>query len=330
MLIAPKIKIWNRGMFVFMVLFSFSCFYYATADETVSDKNFFQDTDQDGLSNDEEKVYGTDPDVADTDGDSYTDGIEIESGYDPLKPAPGDRVVQDANNPMAAVEGVTDEPVLNITERTSQELVEIVKTATTSGNPDEVVTADAIQEALQNALSESNQEIVLPEIDVKEIKVKEIPKKLKGDERDEREQKDVLEYLTTLQYLLINNSPTPIEDEDDVERTAQSVSTQAIAALNSGSFGYLDDLEEKGTKFLDQIKEVEVPETMVSTHVNALQLALYASALKNELKDTQMDPLGQVATYGKIQALLGEVQNLADSTQSSLEKFGLENIGVGF
>ena len=30
----------------------------------------------------------------DTDGDGYGDGIEVESGYDPLKPAPGDKVIQ--------------------------------------------------------------------------------------------------------------------------------------------------------------------------------------------------------------------------------------------
>ncbi len=43
------------------------------------------DTDQDGLSDlDEMTLYGTDPYVADTDGDGYGDGVEAEGGYDPL------------------------------------------------------------------------------------------------------------------------------------------------------------------------------------------------------------------------------------------------------
>lgn len=46
------------------------------------------DTDGDGLSNDQEAVYGTDPAKADTDGDGYTDKQEITNGYDPA--APGD------------------------------------------------------------------------------------------------------------------------------------------------------------------------------------------------------------------------------------------------
>jgi len=67
------------------------------------------DTDRDGLSDDEEKMYGTnpnnadtdgdgltdrdevkvfhtDPNNVDTDGDSYQDGAEVNSGYDPKGP----------------------------------------------------------------------------------------------------------------------------------------------------------------------------------------------------------------------------------------------------
>lgn len=43
------------------------------------------DTDIDGLSDYEEvKIYGTDPLLADTDGDTYTDGDEVRNGYNPL------------------------------------------------------------------------------------------------------------------------------------------------------------------------------------------------------------------------------------------------------
>jgi hypothetical protein len=53
----------------------------------------FLDSDQDGLTDQEEKAIGTDPLKADTDGDGYSDGKEVESGYNPLKPAPGDKLV---------------------------------------------------------------------------------------------------------------------------------------------------------------------------------------------------------------------------------------------
>lgn len=42
------------------------------------------DGDGDNLTNAEERFYGTDPQNADTDGDSYKDGEEVRNGYNPL------------------------------------------------------------------------------------------------------------------------------------------------------------------------------------------------------------------------------------------------------
>lgn len=41
------------------------------------------DVDRDGLPNDREYLYGTDPRNPDTDGDGYSDGKEVRDGYDP-------------------------------------------------------------------------------------------------------------------------------------------------------------------------------------------------------------------------------------------------------
>lgn len=43
-----------------------------------------QDFDQDGLTNEREKQYSTDPVKADSDGDGYPDGIETKNGFNPL------------------------------------------------------------------------------------------------------------------------------------------------------------------------------------------------------------------------------------------------------
>ena len=50
------------------------------------------DSDKDGLPDDFERIYQTDAENADTDGDSYQDGLEVANGYDPLKKAPGDKI----------------------------------------------------------------------------------------------------------------------------------------------------------------------------------------------------------------------------------------------
>ena len=43
-----------------------------------------QDSDMDGLTNGQEKIYGTNPFKADTDGDGFLDGEEVANGYNPL------------------------------------------------------------------------------------------------------------------------------------------------------------------------------------------------------------------------------------------------------
>ena len=47
----------------------------------------FPDTDNDGLTDPEEKLYGTDPTNPDTDGDGVSDGDEVAAGSDPTDPA---------------------------------------------------------------------------------------------------------------------------------------------------------------------------------------------------------------------------------------------------
>jgi hypothetical protein len=65
--------------------------------------SLFLDSDQDGLTDQEEKAIGTDPFKADTDSDGYSDGKEVESGYNPLKAAPGDKIVLAEQSTSSAI-----------------------------------------------------------------------------------------------------------------------------------------------------------------------------------------------------------------------------------
>jgi len=65
--------------FVFILLFLFL--------STPALANNLPDFDGDGVSDkDETEIYGTNPKIADTDGDGYTDWIELNRGYSPLNP----------------------------------------------------------------------------------------------------------------------------------------------------------------------------------------------------------------------------------------------------
>lgn len=48
------------------------------------------DADDDGLSNSDERIWGTNPDNPDTDGDGFLDGEEVQSNHNPTIPGPDD------------------------------------------------------------------------------------------------------------------------------------------------------------------------------------------------------------------------------------------------
>ncbi|MFA4872549.1 MAG: PsbP-related protein [Patescibacteria group bacterium] len=54
--------------------------------QKVIEENIKIDSDGDGLDDKSEKLYGTDLNNTDTDGDGYQDGAEINNGYNPLTP----------------------------------------------------------------------------------------------------------------------------------------------------------------------------------------------------------------------------------------------------
>jgi hypothetical protein len=95
---ANKTKIIATGIATFVVFFTT---LFATA-ENQNSNSLFLDSDQDGLTDQEEKMLGTDPLSPDTDGDGYSDGKEVSSGYNPLKPAPGDSLIPAAAAQTAA------------------------------------------------------------------------------------------------------------------------------------------------------------------------------------------------------------------------------------
>ena len=71
-----------------------------------------KDSDGDGLSDQEEKIYHTDPFNPDTDGDGYLDGEEVLHGHDPLNPNKDDKIKYE--EPINS--GETKEEIYKVTQ----------------------------------------------------------------------------------------------------------------------------------------------------------------------------------------------------------------------
>ncbi len=313
-------------MFLFFSLLFLSVTFFVFADDTVTGKNIFQDSDQDGLSNDEEALYKTDPLNKDTDGDGYMDGVEVESGYDPMKAAPGDKLSAGIDTRESA-ETQLGTKTVNMTDQVSEEIASIVKESSSGTNGE--VTIDDINASVENIMSQTDQEVVLPEVSVDGIKIKKLSNKLKGDKRTEQEKEDAVEYLTVMAYILANNSPKKLHNDTDLDTMLTSLGTESLSALMLGNSKYVEDLANKGKKILDETKDVEVPEGMLDVHIKAMRMARYTMELKNEVKpNSENDPIGQIASLSKIQGFLGVVSDFSSEVSGKLNELGIKEIPI--
>jgi len=89
---------------VSFVIFATTLFALA---QSQTNNSVFLDSDQDGLTDQQEKMIGTDPHNPDTDNDGYFDGEEAKSCYNPMKPAPGDKLTTDQ---CAAMQKILADP----------------------------------------------------------------------------------------------------------------------------------------------------------------------------------------------------------------------------
>lgn len=325
MVMTLKTKFWNKSFFVFVLLTIFSFGFLAIADEQEAITAYFDDADQDGLSLEEEKAYGTDPSNNDTDGDSYSDGVEIESGYDPLKPAPGDRIVPEEVVTETDA-GATDPTApVNLTDLASQELANLV---TEKQEAQEELTPDDLNAAVATVLEKSNATVELPEIDLASIKIKEVSKKLDDEEKEAQRKQDTIEYLTTVSYIILSNAPNPIRSSGELQSFTLRASQEAILSMATGNTSMLDSLTSKSQVILDEVKNVEVPENMVDTHLKATQVVKYLGSMGEKIKSVDLtnDPIGQMAELASVQGAMFEVQNFVFEAQEKLTNLGIKNI----
>lgn len=319
----------RRHFFVlFGLLFLSGAFFVSAADE-LSGKNIVEDPDQDGLTTEEERLYGTDPMNRDSDNDGYSDGVEVKGGYDPLKRAPGDKIVAEKESAADDTEsfGVGGE---NLTEQTAQEIVTLIQEAQTEDGSDAEISLDELTAVAQDISSGNAEEIVLPEVDMDTIKTEKVScKNLSEKKCDEKVKEAVTEYLVVISYILASNSPSSFDTEDEFDILTESISDDVIFALASGDVSKLNAFAENGEKMLEQIYEVTVPEEMLDVHVKAIKLAKFAATLKEDVStDPNEDPMKMIASLSRVQGFLNVAVSFTLEVQSKISEYGIVEIPI--
>ena len=326
-----KIKKINLSLLIiFSLVFSSFSFYLQAQERSATDNNIFLDSDQDGLTDTEETTYGTDPHNADTDGDGYSDGAEVKSGFDPTKHSPGDTIIsnssQEASTATATATdtGQTDTAVAsngNLTEQVAQKITEL-STKTTSD--DQQISMDEITSLVDQSMSGTGTVITLPEISPDDIKVKKQNySKLSDKEATAKKKEDLMNYTVAIYYILSSNSPEPITSTNDITSISGAITQNIISAMDSRDTKSLEKLSTSGEKMLEQMKQVEVPEELVSIHTKAMSYALYAKELKNSITPKTDDPLGDIANMTKVSGLLSSLASFSTEIGDKFNEYGL-------
>jgi hypothetical protein len=313
---AKKIKL-SLLILASLIILSFG--FFSMAQENSSAQNIFMDSDQDGLSDQEESLYGTDPRSADTDRDGYSDGAEVSSGYDPLKPSPGDKIIVSTDTASASAAASSTET--NLTKEVAQKVASL-----TSANDEEdpEITMDQVKELVDSSLNQTFSEDDLPTVSLDEIKVKKQNySKLSDSEENEKKKEDFTDYIVAVYYILASNSPKPIHASDTMNSLADSITQEIVSAIEAQDSSQLSDLSVFGEKTLEQLKDIEVPEEMVEAHLKALRFAKYAIALKDSINPNETDPLSDIAQFSKIEGLLSELMSFSTDVGKKFTYYGL-------
>ena len=327
-----KIKNISLPFFILAILIVSSFAFYVGA-ENNSTKSIFLDSDQDGLSNEEELVYGTDPNNPDTDGDGYSDGAEVRSGYDPTKKAPGDKLagfvttsktdssgVAGASDPSSAVLGDTSEN--NLTIDIAQKISELAEKSSTDSTP---ISLDELQATINPALDASAiSEDDLPQIDTKDIKIKKQNyANLSTEKATAKKKEDCVDYLTAIAYIFTSNSPEPItklpDASDMISKITKTITTAVITQSSAG----LKELVASQQKVVEQLKAVEVPEDLVDIHTKALRFALYSEGLGSLFQAKADDPMTSIANLSKLQGFISVFSDFSLEAQNKFSEYGL-------
>lgn len=303
-------------------IFIFGSFaFFALASDSLSQKQaVFEDSDKDGLSDDEESVYGTDPTKADSDGDGYSDGVEVRSGYDPLKPAPGDKI--------SVAPAVLGESATNGDDMTSQLSEKFAQFIEENKDKEGALSVEDLDVIIQDALGEELEGDEPISIDESLIRIKEQNyEALSAEERRQKENEDARAYFKSILYILISNIPGEVSSEEDLSAALREFSFQ-LEALFEGSANqkndYFDDLTARGKLILGQISLIEVPEQLLELHKEGLLFLARALEL-NKLTINVDDAIGLIVNVSKIQSVVEQGSVFQQNFILKMNECGIES-----
>jgi hypothetical protein len=327
-------------VFMGLLVATFVLFNFVGADDNTM--NYFQDRDGDGLSDTEEKALGTDWQNEDTDGDGYTDGVELSGGFNPLIPAPGDRFSDKELAQVVEVKGVKKERK-NLTQEFIEKLkgkkgiaIETFKGASSETGlvtdladiqkiKNTSLTKEDIESLTQETLAGADIESEIQVLE--EDKFKILPKVVaKSDKKKKKAiKKELEEYLAVTGFIMVNSLPFKVDEDSDFDEKLDKFMVSISDDIVTGNKMETRNGKNNLRKAFEELMEVDVPYVVKDTHIRAVSLTKYLLEQDETVVFSKNDPIAMGLMIGRLQSVMNEMQD----TQSDLDDILLKyNVGI--
>lgn len=259
------------------------------------------DSDDDGLTDLQEKRYHTDPNNPDTDGDGYSDGVEVEKGFDPNSPLGETSIVSSdgsggtSSNLLSAL-GVSalDQPVDGLDV----------------GGLGGLPTGDT--EQLQNGVLPNGDRIADLEVDnILNVTSQALPSvdtsKFDVTGNSSRARKE--QYVRDVVSIVFTESNFP-------EGYRLNDLLKDIETNNRDMF---ESMKLSSELMLKRLRDLEVPEAMVPYHAHAIGIAQTSRDTLQRTLDSGGSPDDILFLMGRTFFVMGEIQALLQTGLQELQ-----------
>lgn len=242
------------------------------------------DIDKDGLCDNEEPIYRTDPLNPDTDGDGFLDGEEVASGHNPTKPGPDDLLLN--NNSQN----------INITDKVSTLMAGAFYAGDLSAKADPATYNKALADISLEMISDGAKALDPNNISVVETAISSDSKK------------DQEKYLNSIGLIiqkdlwgeLVNEPRIIAEKFVDFDPENPENFTESQQYFNSKAVFYKNELSK--------VNAVAVPPSWLDIHKKIIS-NLQTLAINHEaLSQTNEDPLKAVFAMNNLISMYQNVQ----------------------
>lgn len=266
-----------------------------------------KDSDDDGLKDWEEGLYGTDPKKADTDGDKTPDGEEIRLGRDPLKKWPDDKVREPTVD--AATNGERQ------TADTGNLTYNLTKSILESG------VLGAIDQSGNLASTDFLQNINLPDNIDPEILFQSTPFITKSNlpTAAGNDPQAVIKYFDSL---------SAVYQKDYVPQSKISDLFVLVTAMQSENYAKLAELDPliRALKLtITDAKKIPVPPDYKDFAAREINYLIRTERMIEIFRNTESDPLATAVIFKKRIELMQEIAEFHLATRKELDAKGIKS-----